>query len=596
MNCAGGRPLIVIRQLQQSQQTPRRYLLSTSRRQRPNGKAARSVVPLNQSDRAHAARRKVSRRDDLAGNDELLLNRPGSDQETIRRIADVNNNAAVGGRGGGDGNGNLPPTTHDQSSGDSADGNGSSALGLIALIFFLLGTLYYVARKVADEGSSRGRSVWERLFKPIRNLFGRPTPERNDFLTLKRLQREVFATLSELSDRTYTLEKHENDRSRGGSHSGWKSGADLAPSIAAEVSLAGSIEAAPAAILSLGGLSDAAALLRGACSTPASLQARSDGSPLMRAQLSSAMRGGLDLVTAEVLIPAATSQLDTSGRESAGKLHKMTYVYNHRQHNSGKLIVGGTAGDIAATLNPAAGRGLSQLLRAGCSIHQRCCGTGVGAVVRIASRIHAAAVQLVDSGTRSCGSAGGSLVQATVAASSTCSIGMAWCCQMQSVVNATHAQSTTAKAADAGDWTLQGCFGGTVLPCPPSNKAAVSTLATMGTWNIRDAVLLSWWATSVAPPQQQHRASLVTVREYAATLASHPLRGPQGWQLAIGRSRGCQLGQLAWGEGSASAPWIAEASLHMPAGPGLILTPGLLAVRHRDVNAVALAVRAQWLF
>jgi hypothetical protein len=35
------------------------------------------------------------------------------------------------------------------------------------------------------------------------------------------------------------------------------------------------------------------------------------------------MRGGLDLVTAEVLIPAATSQLDTSVTESAGKLHKV---------------------------------------------------------------------------------------------------------------------------------------------------------------------------------------------------------------------------------------------------------------------------------
>lgn len=50
------------------------------------------------------------------------------------------------------------------------------------------------------------------------------------------------------------------------------------------------------------------------------------------------------------------------------------------------------------------------------------------------------------------------------------------------------------------------------------------------------------------------------------------------------------------GENCAEAPWLAEASLHMPAGAGLILTPGLVAARSRGITAFALAVRAQWLF
>lgn len=45
-----------------------------------------------------------------------------------------------------------------------------------------------------------------------------------------------------------------------------------------------------------------------------------------------------------------------------------------------------------------------------------------------------------------------------------------------------------------------------------------------------------------------------------------------------------------------AAPWIAEASLHLPAGAGLIITPGLVAVRSQGLTTVTLAARAQWLF
>ncbi len=71
---------------------------------------------------------------------------------------------------------------------------------------------------------------------------------REDVAALKRLQREAFESLSELSDRTFGLEKREE--LRGGGSSGWVVGSDLDPAAAARVAVAGAVEAAPAVLLS----------------------------------------------------------------------------------------------------------------------------------------------------------------------------------------------------------------------------------------------------------------------------------------------------------------------------------------------------------
>jgi hypothetical protein len=61
-----------------------------------------------------------------------------------------------------------------------------------------------------------------------------------------------------------------------------------------------------------------------------------------------------------------------------------------------KLLLGrGRGDDVAATLNPAAGRGLTHLTRHGCALHQRASGTGVGVSLRGGERLHAAAAHLV---------------------------------------------------------------------------------------------------------------------------------------------------------------------------------------------------------
>lgn len=50
---------------------------------------------------------------------------------------------------------------------------------------------------------------------------------------------------------------------------------------------------------------------------------------------------------------------------------------------------------MAATLDPAAGRGLSHLTRHGCALHQRAAGSGVGLALCGGGRLHAAAAHLV---------------------------------------------------------------------------------------------------------------------------------------------------------------------------------------------------------
>jgi len=41
-------------------------------------------------------------------------------------------------------------------------------------------------------------------------------------------------------------------------------------------------------------------------------------------------------------------------------------------------LAGGRGDDVAVTLNPVAGRGLTHLVRLGCSLHQACQGVGPG--------------------------------------------------------------------------------------------------------------------------------------------------------------------------------------------------------------------------
>lgn len=76
---------------------------------------------------------------------------------------------------------------------------------------------------------------------------------REEVGALKRLQREVFESLSELADRTFKLEKADAMREAdggGGGRRGWTAGADIAPEAAARVAVAGAVEVAPAALLS----------------------------------------------------------------------------------------------------------------------------------------------------------------------------------------------------------------------------------------------------------------------------------------------------------------------------------------------------------
>ena len=50
----------------------------------------------------------------------------------------------------------------------------------------------------------------------------------------------------------------------------------------------------------------------------------------------------------------------------------------HRDWKVGFAFAGGRGDDVAVTLNPVAGRGLTHLVRLGCSLHQACQGIGPG--------------------------------------------------------------------------------------------------------------------------------------------------------------------------------------------------------------------------
>lgn len=72
-------------------------------------------------------------------------------------------------------------------------------------------------------------------------------------------------------------------------------------------------------------------------------------------------------------------------------------LHSSRERSSSlKLLLGaGRGDDVAGSLNPAAGRGLTHLTRFGAAPHQRVCGSGLGGAWRAGRRTHAAAAHLI---------------------------------------------------------------------------------------------------------------------------------------------------------------------------------------------------------
>lgn len=86
-------------------------------------------------------------------------------------------------------------------------------------------------------------------------------------------------------------------------------------------------------------------------------------------------------------------------------MHVLQVVYSLKhgdeRQQTWKLLLGrGRGDDVAASLNPAAGRGLTHLVRHGCALHQRATGSGLGVAARLSDRVHAAAAQLVSGSFR----------------------------------------------------------------------------------------------------------------------------------------------------------------------------------------------------
>ena len=68
----------------------------------------------------------------------------------------------------------------------------------------------------------------------------------------------------------------------------------------------------------------------------------------------------------------------------------------HRDLQLALALAGGRGDDVAVTLNPVAGRGLTALVRHGCALHQACQGAGAGFSWRAAQDATLAAVLLHD--------------------------------------------------------------------------------------------------------------------------------------------------------------------------------------------------------
>jgi hypothetical protein len=420
--------------------------------------------------------------------------------------------------------------------------------------------------------------------------------------TLKRLLREAFADLVQTRARLEELERLAGVDPAGDGPSGVSAlrraaprpaGGGGAPGGAARSALSG-------ALLSGGGFlwgEDGAG--SGALDAVAAAGVRLGTDLTLR--LGGPVRGGRDALAAEVRLEPGGGDAEGGGGGGGGaKLRRL--VYAARAGGGVRLVAapfGARGADAAFTLNPAAGRGLAAGVRHGSPLHRRRLGALAGAALDLpcawlsaaafsgegdAGAVGGGPPALLPGGA-SAAAGGGLFLQAAAAPTPELSLGLA----------ALAPRGTSASAAWAALGRRLGAGVGAAAAPAAAGPAAgpVVELAATAALSLPAGLALHGWACSAAAPAPAAAA------EWGATLLPRPAGpGAAGWALSAARSLAVDSAEPAGGAAPRAglAPNIFELSAQLDLGDGLLLTPGVVALRRRGRTALFAGVKTAWLF
>lgn len=424
--------------------------------------------------------------------------------------------SALGDNGGGSGGGSGKKGYGGAD--DSSGGGGFN--GNLGPLFFIVttGLLIYAVRR-HDSNKSKKRGAISEV---------EPADCTDETQTLKRLVREIFAELVKVRSRLTEVEM--------------STGVSIIKDTADATYLESANENFGAKTRSPA-FSSAVDIGGGFLWADDARQAHDDTTLLqdagvrigteMRFAFTKQVRDDVDLIAAEC-----------QSNQSSTNFKVDRLVYTARPHDQIKVVVaplGGRAQDIAYTLNPIAGQGLTNVVRHGCPIHQQNLGSLVGIALDTEKAwgsfaLSSNAVESSFAGLEpTTSTVGRSLfMQLTAAPTSNVSAGAAFLRQ-----------------EDSNDDVISQKLG--IIAA-----GRVRSSLAMHSWAIVDLV--------------EDEFSIDQISSWGFSVASYPNGSANGWALGIGRLSGSD-------DGGDLRPNLYEASMHVKAGNGLTLSPGLLMLR-----------------
>ena len=281
-------------------------------------------------------------------------------------------------------------------------------------------------------------------------------------------------------------------------------------------------------------------------------------------RVGSPIRGGRDAVMAEV-------RVDPENGAERFALQKI--LYNCRLAPSIRAIMapfGARGQDVAYTLNPLAGQGLTSAVKHGNPLHQKVLGSVIGAAADLKRLWFSIAYfsQSTDSGMLQ----DTLLAQAVIAPVPAASIGLM---VLEPLGNADDEESLSPGS-------------GVLASMPPPPRQVGATLALAG-----GELALHGWAAAdgdIVETRSWHEV------QWGLTLGPQDDGSGNGWCLGMGKVNAAGLGPADEDLSTALQPNLFEVSTQWNLGDGMLITPGVVVLRRSGQSTVFAGVKTAWHF
>lgn len=297
------------------------------------------------------------------------------------------------------------------------------------------------------------------------------------------------------------------------------------------------------------------------------------------------VRGGKDAVMAEVRIDPGEEQF---------ALQKILYSCRVAPGLRAIMAPFGARGkDVAYTLNPLAGQGLTSSVKHGNPLHQKVLGSALAAAADL-KKAWLSLAYFSSSGAGG-GDDGGNEIQNVVMAQAVISpipaisLGLTVLEPGENLLRrpGSHLSSSSNSSSSPTSSSLGG-----IRPPPPPPSQQQRQLGGMIALSIRDLALHGWTAAEADSVETKAWHDI----EWGMSLGPQQDGSGNGWCLGIGKVAAAGPGPQSEDPLEALQPNLMEISTQWNMGDGMLLTPGVVVLRKGGQNTVFAGVKTAWMF